>query len=130
MNDKTTPHPELPAVLSGCDASLEEMEQRVRCNTTLLFALNALERGIKNIKSRRNDWYDKYMPMFMLLGAYNASDKLNQLITIVEEDFFNRFYSELSQVYAHVVSPQLLKTLPTRDAYSIQRLEKERKKRK
>lgn len=130
MTNKNTSHPELPAVLSGCDASLEEMERRVRLNTTLSCTLDALEHGIKQIKTRRNDWYDKYMPMFMLLGAYNASDKLNQLITIVEEDFFNRFYQELSQVHAHVMSPAALKLMRTRDAYNIQKLEKERKKRK
>lgn len=127
---KKTDTPEVPAVLHGCDASLAEMEQRVRCDTTLSFTLDALASAIKHIKTRRNDWYDKYMPMFMLLGAYNASDKLDQLITILEEDFFNRFYMELSQVYANVVSPKLLERLATRDAYNIKRLEKERKKRK
>lgn len=119
-----------PAALSGTDVSLKEMERRVGCDRRLGNTLSALGLAIKNIKTRRNDWYDKYMPMFMLLGAYNAEDKLNQLITIIEEDFFNRFYGELSQVYANVVSPEVLKLLPTHAAYSIRKLEEERRKRK
>lgn len=125
---ETTPsHPDMPKVLSGCDGSLEEMEQRVRCDEKLSFTLDALENAIRSIKNRKPDLYDRYMPMFMLLGAYNASDKLNQLITIIEEEFFNRFYKELSDVHVYITTQQNMNRLPSRDAYHIKKLEELRK---
>lgn len=85
-------------------------------------AVEAVKSVMERMDGRVAQWYDKYIPLFILLVSKGSAKDLDHLTTLVEADAFDRFYADLCTVRTAMLDKKVVARLPSKDVSHLRRL--------